>query len=115
MAGNLNVTDGDLQSLADALENMKGTLHQKIGTLNGVVESTAASWKGDAATAYQNLQRQVNDDARRLNEILEFIKEAVIAAKGGFSDNEENQLSRFKNLQGNNSSGDNRILDALSG
>src|SRR5690242_21961205 len=79
MSGNLNVTDGDLQSLADALENMKGTLRQKIGTLNGVVDSVSGSWKGDAATAYQNLQRQVNDDALRLNEILEFIREAVVA------------------------------------
>jgi len=115
MSGNLNVTDGDLQSLADALENMKATLQQKIGTLNGVVEGVSASWKGDAANAYQNPQRQVNDDARRLNEILEFIREGVVAAKGGFSANEQEQLARFKGLHGDGGAGDSRILDALSG
>ncbi len=114
MSENLNVAHEDLQSLAEALETMKGTLNRKISTLNGVVDGVSASWKGDAAVAYQNLQRQVNDDARRLHEILEFIKEAVIAAKGGFSASDQAQMDRFKNLHGDNSAGDSSILDALS-
>lgn len=114
MSQDLNVAHGELHKLELALEKMKGTLTQKISTLNGVVEGISGSWKGDAAAAYQGLQQQVNDDARRLNEILEFIKEAVVAAKGGFSASEQDQMDRFKNLRGDNSSADNSILDALS-
>ncbi len=114
MSQDLNVTRAELHRLEAALERMKGTLTHRIGVLNGVVEGISASWRGDAAAAYQALQRQVNDDARRLNEILESIREAVAAAKSGFAVGEQEQSSRFRNLHGAPLAAGTSILDALS-
>ncbi|PHQ53414.1 WXG100 family type VII secretion target [Streptomyces cinnamoneus] len=77
---------------------MHDTLEGRITALNGVIDSVEGHWKGIAANAYNELQRQVNDDVRRLKELLSFTKDAIVASDKGFTQEEHNQLNNFKGV-----------------
>jgi WXG100 family type VII secretion target len=113
MAGNtVSAQWESLTKLESDIENHVHLLDGQIGKLNGIVDSVKASWQGQGANAYTALQIQVNEDARRLKGVLAAIQEAVRLAKGGFSAADEEQMSKFKGLNG--TSADNSILDRLS-
>ncbi|MDI5965333.1 WXG100 family type VII secretion target [Streptomyces sp. SL13] len=108
----VNVQWESLSQLENDINEKVSMLDGQIKRLNGIVDSVKASWSGQGASAYQALQMQVNEDARRLKEVLSAIHEAVHLAKGGFSAADEEQMSKFKGLNG--TTADNSILDRLS-
>ncbi|WP_052869293.1 WXG100 family type VII secretion target [Streptomyces niger] len=108
MSGKLKLTNEELDDLVKDLQRMEVTLEAKIKDLNHTVNHVEGNWKGVAANAYNNLQRQVNDDTRRLKDLLVFIKDAVKASRDGFSEQETEQLNSFKSA---GDLGGNGVLD----
>ncbi|GAA3042374.1 WXG100 family type VII secretion target [Streptomyces olivoverticillatus] len=98
MGEKLRLEDGRLNGLANDLGTMHDTLEGRIAALNAVVDSIEGHWKGIAANAYNGLQRQVNDDVRRLKELLAFTKEAIVASDRGFTQEEHERLNSFKGV-----------------
>ncbi|MGW7005467.1 WXG100 family type VII secretion target [Streptomyces sp. NPDC054933] len=113
MTGDVSAKHDDLHTLAGDLENMKGHLQKQISTLYQVIDQVGASWTGGAASAYKGLQHRVNEDLHHLNGVLEMVRELVQGAGRGFANLDEEHRDAFKRLQGN--TGDNSIVDALSG
>ncbi|MDT3398191.1 WXG100 family type VII secretion target [Streptomyces sp. B1866] len=105
MAGKLRVTGDDLTALVRDLEKMEQGLEERVRKLNSVVDSVEGHWKGVAAGAYNNLQREVNMDVRRVKELLTFTKEAVAASRDGFDQEESERLNSFKGVGDGGSSG----------
>ncbi|MEU3964514.1 WXG100 family type VII secretion target [Streptomyces buecherae] len=111
MAGNLKVTEAELTQLINDLDLMESSLENKIRALNGVVDRIESGWKGSAAGAYNQLQSGVNLHARKIRELLVLIEQAMKMSRDGFSQQELDQLQKFKNMQGGEGGGQSRILD----
>ncbi|GAA4656571.1 hypothetical protein GCM10023347_02880 [Streptomyces chumphonensis] len=92
--------DGDLAGLIKDVEEMQGTLQGRISALNAAVDTIETGWKGSAAGAYNHLQRQANEYARKLYDKLRFMEEALQMSKDGFTANELEQMENFKKIQG---------------
>ncbi|MFJ1993296.1 MULTISPECIES: WXG100 family type VII secretion target [Streptomyces] len=107
MADKLRLTGSEIDKLIRDLGSMHDGLEARISTLNGVIDAVEGHWKGIAANAYNNLQTQVNQDVKRIKELLAFTKEAVQASKGGFDEHEVERLNDFKSV----GDGSNGVLD----
>ncbi|MGK5639989.1 WXG100 family type VII secretion target [Streptomyces sp. URMC 126] len=105
MGDKLRLDDGNLNSLITDLGHMHDTLEAKINSLTGVVHAVEGVWKGDAARAYHGLQSRVNEDVRKLKELLAFTKEAMEASRQGFSQEEAERLNSFKGIGEGGASG----------
>ncbi|MEU1806200.1 WXG100 family type VII secretion target [Streptomyces sp. NPDC019937] len=103
MAEKLRVEGHDFKSLESAIDWMEGQLTQRVGKLNGVIDEIEGHWKGIAAGAYNNLQTEVNNDVRRVNQLLSFTKELVKASRDGFDAEELEQLRKIKSVGGGES------------
>lgn len=100
MADKLRLTGSEIDELIKNLQTMHDGLDDRLRTLNGVINSVEGHWKGIAANAYNHLQDQANQDVKRIQRLLAFTKEAVQASKGGFDEQETEQLNKFKGLSG---------------
>lgn len=108
MSSNLKVTEGELNTLITDLKRMQETLQSRITSLNAVVDRIEGGWKGSAAGAYNSLQRDVNENARKIRQKLVIIEEAMRKSRDGFSEQEVAEMQRFQKMQGEGSS---RITD----
>lgn len=73
------------------ISSVNSSIQGEIQRLQTVIDTITAGWKGQAATSYNNLQSQVNQDATRLNQILNDIKEAIDATTKNYVASEEEQ------------------------
>ncbi|KAB7832880.1 WXG100 family type VII secretion target [Streptomyces mobaraensis NBRC 13819 = DSM 40847] len=94
----LRLEVGNLDQLVKDLGTMHDTLEAKINSLKGVVATVQGGWKGDAASAYHSLQERVNEDTRRLKELLAFTKDAMQSSRQGFDQEEQERLNSFKGV-----------------
>ncbi|WKX72907.1 WXG100 family type VII secretion target [Streptomyces sp. XD-27] len=109
MAKDLRLSPEQIDKLIRDLGNMHDNLESRISTLNGVIDAVEGHWKGVAAGAYNELQRQVNDDVRRVKELLAFTKDAVQSSKDGFDAQEVERLNAWKGVDLGNDN--NTVLD----
>jgi WXG100 family type VII secretion target len=100
MAGVFTTTAEEMTAFSGRITTVTEQLHKEISTLNSLIDEVAGSWKGDAAIAYHNLQRQWNDDANDLFRILGEIGGAIDATTKGYSTTEEDQRTRLRGVQG---------------
>ncbi len=100
-----------LNTLESSIEDHVHQLDGQIAKLNGIVDNVKSSWKGQGANAYSVLQQQVNEDAKKLKQVLDAIRESVHTAKAGLHGADDDQSSRFQRLSGGG--GDSSIIDAL--
>ncbi|MGW7352728.1 WXG100 family type VII secretion target [Streptomyces sp. NPDC054784] len=92
--------EAELRALIVDVQGMQSTLQTRISKLNAAVDTIEGAWKGSAHGAYDQLQRQANEYARKLQNHLRFIEEALEASKGGFSKNEMEELDKYKMIAG---------------
>lgn len=110
MASNrLKVEEQELTQLIKDLDLMEKSLDNQIRELNGVAERVASGWKGSAAMAYTNLQREVNETTRRLRSRLIVIEESMKNSRDGFNQQEMDQMQQFKRMQ-QDDGGQSKIL-----
>ncbi|NLU69684.1 WXG100 family type VII secretion target [Streptomyces sp. HNM0574] len=91
MAGQFRVTEDELRALSTKITEVNGSVQGEVKRLDGVISQIASGWQGQAATAYHRLQQQWNEDARKMNNILNDIKEAVDSTRQNYSATEEQQ------------------------
>ncbi|WP_424891490.1 WXG100 family type VII secretion target [Streptomyces sp. XH2] len=89
----------ELSDLVRDLGSMVKHLERKIRHLNELVGSVGTGWQSDAASAYKQLQKSVNQDAARIAKALVLIKEAVELSRDGFSEQDLEILHRFQRIQ----------------
>lgn len=97
------VTAESIQGLITEIDNVNGNIKSQISRLKGVADSIAGGWEGTAATAYRNLQNQVNDDATKINNILLSVKEALEGNVKQFIATEESVTQTMKGSGGGSS------------
>ena len=66
--------------------------------MENLINTIAAGWKGDAAIAYQTLQSQWNEDAGKLNRVLNEIKEAIDGTSSQYTATESDQHSSISKI-----------------
>ncbi|WP_069814862.1 WXG100 family type VII secretion target [Streptomyces sp. TP-A0874] len=108
--GKLDVSSSELDQLVKDLDTMQDMLDEKIRSLNAVVDRIEGGWKGSAAGAYNELQRNVNNHARSIREKLVIVEEAMKMSRDGFDQQELDQLQQFQKLQAE-PGGQSKILD----
>ncbi|WP_353945068.1 WXG100 family type VII secretion target [Streptomyces sp. HUAS MG91] len=98
MAGQFNVTHEEMVAFSGRISQVNESIQGEIQRLQTVVDSITGGWKGAAATAYNNLQNQVNEDATALNRVLNEIKEAIDATAGNYQSSEEEQTASIGHI-----------------
>ena len=98
MAGQFRVTEDELRSLSSKISEVKATVQGEVKRLYGVISQIAGGLQGQAASAYHRLQQQWNEDARKMNNILNDIKEAVDSTRQNYSATEEQQNSEVSKI-----------------
>ena len=79
----------DVATMHKAANNVDGTNDQvqaELKRLQGVVQETSSSWKGDAQGAFQNLMLRWDTNARELSEALRSIADNIRRNAGSFGD-----------------------------
>lgn len=89
-----------LKALIGDVQGMQSTLQTRISKLNAAVDTIEGGWKGSAHGAYDKLQREANEYARKLQNHLRFIEEALEASKKGFTERELNEMDTYKMIAG---------------
>lgn len=98
MAGQFRVTEDDLRALSSKISEVNGSVQGEVKRLDGVISQIAGGWQGQAATAYNRLQQQWNEDARKMSNILNDIKEAVDSTRQNYTATEEQQNSEVSKI-----------------
>lgn len=105
MAGQqFTMTEAEMVAFSNRISTVNSSIQGEIRRLQTVIDTITSGWKGSAATAYNNLQTQVNQDANKINQILGDIKEAIDASTRNYSASEEEQRSAIQSIsaQGGN-------------
>ena len=100
MAGQFTTTAEEMEAFARHMGEVSEQVQGELKKLDNLVSSIASGWKGQAATAYQNLQNRFNEDARGLNEALRKIQEAIDATTRAYSEAEAQQQSSLNSVGG---------------
>ncbi|WP_425828833.1 WXG100 family type VII secretion target [Streptomyces fractus] len=98
MAGQFNVTHEEMVAFSGRISQVNESIQGEIQRLQTVVDSITSGWKGQAATAYNNLQNQVNEDATALNRVLNEIKEAIDSTAQNYQTSEDEQASSISHV-----------------
>jgi WXG100 family type VII secretion target len=111
MSDKTKVSASELKDLAGKIDTVTGEIHGVMSKLDGVAVEMQSHWSGQAASAYQQLQEQVNNDGKALNRILGDIRDALAASGTDFGSQEEDQKHVLDQLKG--STADDSILKAF--
>lgn len=99
MAGQqFTMTEEEMVAFSGRISSVNSSIQGEIRRLQQVIDTITSGWKGSAATAYNNLQGQVNQDATKINQILNDIKEAIDATTKNYSASEDEQRSTIQNI-----------------
>ncbi|MEU8570164.1 WXG100 family type VII secretion target [Streptomyces pathocidini] len=99
MAGQqFTMTEEEMVAFSGRISSVNSSIQGEIRRLQTTVDNVTSGWKGGAATAYNNLQSQVNQDANKINQILMDIKEAIDQSTKAYSASEEEQRSSIQNI-----------------
>lgn len=99
MAGQqYTTTEEEMVAFSGKISSVNQSIQGEISRLNTVVDTITSGWKGAAASSYNQLQTQVNEDANRLNQLLGEIKEAIDETTKNYSASEEEQAQSISHV-----------------
>ncbi|BDM71862.1 hypothetical protein HEK616_53490 [Streptomyces nigrescens] len=99
MAGQqYTTTEEEMVAFSGKIASVNQSIQGEISRLNTVVDTITSGWKGAAASSYNQLQSQVNEDANRLNQLLGEIKEAIDETTKNYSASEEEQAQSISHI-----------------
>ena len=99
MAGQqFTMTEEEMVAFSNRISTVNSSIQGEIRRLQTVIDTITSGWKGSAATAYNNLQSQVNQDANKINQILNDIKEAIDQSTKAYAASEEEQRASIQNI-----------------
>ncbi|MFJ6217383.1 WXG100 family type VII secretion target [Streptomyces sp. NPDC092296] len=100
MSGQFRTTAEEMRAFSARIADVNASIQQELSRLNSLVSSVTGTWQGQAATAYHQLQERWNEDATKLNRVLDEIKQAIDATTAQYSATEEEQRSSLGNITG---------------
>ncbi|WP_405722448.1 WXG100 family type VII secretion target [Streptomyces sp. NBC_01537] len=104
MAGQqYTTTEEEMVAFSNKISTVNGQIQGEISRLQTVIDTITSGWKGAAATSYNNLQSQVNEDATKLNQILGEIKDAIDTTTKNYSSSEEEQAASISQVSAQSS------------
>jgi WXG100 family type VII secretion target len=99
MAGQqFKTTAADMQAFSARIGEGNGQIQQELSRLNNLISSITSGWQGEAANAYNQLQQRWNEDATKLNRVLNEIREAIDQTSKQYSSTEQDQHSSISNI-----------------
>ncbi|WP_037607530.1 WXG100 family type VII secretion target [Streptacidiphilus rugosus] len=98
MSGQFRTTADEMRAFSARIAEVNSQIQQELNSLNNVVSSVTSGWKGQAATAYQQLQQKWNEDAAKLNKVLSEIKDAIDNTSQQYTATEQEQHSGLSKI-----------------
>ncbi|MET9803684.1 WXG100 family type VII secretion target [Streptomyces sp. NPDC006368] len=98
----LNVTSGELVSLAGKVQTLQDELNSRITSLNSVVDRIQAGWQGAASKEYDAAQDRLNRRLRGMQQDLENLENLIRMSADGFDAEEQERLRSFRNMEQSN-------------
>jgi WXG100 family type VII secretion target len=98
MSGQFRTTADEMRAFASRIGDVNSQIQGELSRLNSLVESITSGWQGEAASAYHRLQEQWNEDARKLNQVLDEIKNAIEQTSSQYQSTEQEQHSQVSNI-----------------
>lgn len=77
---------GSISAAAADIRTTSGHIQGLLGDLKARIAPMVATWEGESSEAYQNAQRDWDQAAAELNQILETIARTVDESNGRMSD-----------------------------
>nr|WSZ98811.1 WXG100 family type VII secretion target [Streptomyces sp. NBC_00857] len=109
MSKDLNVTGDDQVGLAGKIQGFHDELQRRINSLNGVVDTIQAGWKGAASNEFNRVQSDLNLRLRNMRVELVKLEEIMRMSADGFTQQEQDRIQSFRKMD-DSSSGKSAIL-----
>ena len=87
-----------LDALAKRIMDVDEQAQAKLRAVRSAAETVQASWKGSAATAFQNLIARFDEDGRKVSEALREISAQIASSAEVYQRNEDEQESAVSNV-----------------
>jgi WXG100 family type VII secretion target len=98
MAGSFGTSFTEMASCAKDIESVEQEINGAVNKLNSDLEPLKASWQGQASQAFQQLQERMMEDAKKLNQALSDIANAMKTASGTYQQQEEEANRGISNI-----------------
>ena len=93
------IGEGALERTSAIIDEAKGKLNQRLGTLEGDLAHIGQSWQGSAATAFTQLMVQWQDSAHRTTSALDEFVDKLSGASRTFARKEDDVAQDFSGYQ----------------
>ena len=90
--------DAEMTAAVQSMQDVNSQLQSNLQRLASEVEGVVGAWAGQAATAFQTLMGKFQDDAKKLNQDLLQISEAVTGNKNAYVQQEQEQQSAMSQI-----------------
>jgi WXG100 family type VII secretion target len=100
MAGSFGTTPEVMAKAAQQVDQVSQEIGAELRSLQSQLEPVAASWKGSAASAFQQLMVRWGEDAQKLTQALQGISEMLQATNKNYSQVEEANHSQISQILG---------------
>ena len=98
MAGSFNTDATTMQKAAQQVQQVSDEISGELRALQGNLDPVAASWKGAASSAFQQLMMRWHEDANKLTTALQGISEMLDSTNKNYTQVEEANKSQISNI-----------------
>ena len=84
-----------MQKAAQQVQQVADEINGELRSLEGNLAPVAASWKGAAQQAFQQLMERIMDDAQKLTQALQGISESLDSSTKSYSTVEQDNASQI--------------------
>ena len=98
MSGQFRTTADEMRAFSARISDVNGQITQELGRLENLVSSITSGWQGQAAQSYTQLQQRWTEDANKLNQVLNEIKDAIDQTSASYTSTEQEQHSSISRI-----------------
>jgi WXG100 family type VII secretion target len=95
MSGAYGTQTDVMQKAAQQVQQVADEINAELRSLEGNLAPVAASWKGAAQQAFQQLMERIMQDAQKLTQALQGISESLDSSTKSYSEAEQNNASQI--------------------
>jgi WXG100 family type VII secretion target len=103
VAQTIAAEEGALKRGAAAVEQAKTGIDQQMNTVRGEIEQVTGYWTGDAQRAFAGLMSRWDEQARKLNQVLVTLQDALTSTDADQNQTEqshEQSISHLSSIMG---------------
>jgi WXG100 family type VII secretion target len=98
MSGAYGTQTDVMQKAAQQVQQVADEINAELRSLEGNLAPVAASWKGAAQQAFQQLMERIMQDAQKLTQALQGISESLDSSTKSYSEAEQNNSSQISQI-----------------